>query len=125
MIRPHHPESKAAIREGSEPRPYQDGTVPAVWGLLKIRSFFYGRKRIDMEKAQKKNAANLDPIRHSAAHLLAAAVTKLWPNAKPAISPAIENGFYYDFDFGKVKISESGFPKPDKARLGNYKQSLF
>lgn len=60
---------------------------------------------------------NLDNLRHSCAHLLAAAVMELWPNAKRTIGPAIENGFYYDFDFGNVKISESDFPKiEDKMR---------
>ena len=43
----------------------------------------------------------MQPLRHSLAHLLAAAVLELWPDAKPAIGPAIENGFYYDFDFPK------------------------
>jgi threonyl-tRNA synthetase len=55
--------------------------------------------------------SNLDPLRHSAAHLLAAAVLKIWPDAKPALGPPIENGFYYDFDFGKVKISSEDLPK--------------
>ncbi len=40
---------------------------------------------------------SLDPIRHSLAHLLAAAVLKEFPSAKLAIGPTIENGFYYDF----------------------------
>ncbi len=48
----------------------------------------------------------LDHLRHSAAHLLAAAVLELWPKAKRTIGPAIENGFYYDFDFGAEKIVE-------------------
>ncbi|MBI4252844.1 threonine--tRNA ligase [Candidatus Uhrbacteria bacterium] len=42
---------------------------------------------------------SLEGIRHSLAHLLAAAVLKRYPDAKPTIGPAIENGFYYDFDF--------------------------
>jgi len=41
----------------------------------------------------------IENIRHSLAHLLAAAVLELWPDAKPTIGPVIENGFYYDFDF--------------------------
>lgn len=45
------------------------------------------------------NNQNLDELRHSAAHLLAAAVLELHPDAKPTIGPAIENGFYYDFEF--------------------------
>jgi len=54
---------------------------------------------------------NLNNLRHSCAHLLAAAVMELWPNAKRTIGPAIENGFYYDFDFGKEKISDDDLPR--------------
>lgn len=56
----------------------------------------------------------LDNIRHSTAHLLAAAVLDLWPGTKNAIGPAIKDGFYQDFDFGDVKISEADFPKIEK-----------
>jgi threonyl-tRNA synthetase len=51
---------------------------------------------------------NLEAIRHSLAHLLAAAVKELYPNALPTIGPAIENGFYYDFD--NLKISDADLP---------------
>ena len=53
----------------------------------------------------------LQILRHSTAHLLAAAVTELYPGAKYAIGPAIKEppGFYYDFDFGKP-ISEADLP---------------
>jgi threonyl-tRNA synthetase len=44
-----------------------------------------------------KNSDNLDSVRHSLAHLLAAAVLKKFPKAKLAIGPVIEQGFYYDF----------------------------
>jgi len=57
----------------------------------------------------------LDNLRHSTAHLLAAAVVQLWPDAKPTIGPVIENGFYYDFDMGKVKISERDLAKIEEA----------
>ena len=40
----------------------------------------------------------LPELRHTAAHVLAYAVQDLFPEAKPTIGPAIENGFYYDFD---------------------------
>ena len=36
---------------------------------------------------------------------------ELWSNAKRTIGPAIENGFYFDFDFGNIKVSEDDFPK--------------
>jgi threonyl-tRNA synthetase len=53
----------------------------------------------------------LENLRHSCSHLLAAAVIELWPDAKPTLGPPIENGFYYDFDLGGVKISDDDFPK--------------
>lgn len=49
----------------------------------------------------------LEVLRHSLSHVLAAAVKELWPDVKLAIGPAIENGFYYDIDFGERKISEA------------------
>jgi threonyl-tRNA synthetase len=57
------------------------------------------------------NNESLDHLRHSCAHLLAAAVMELWPGAKRTIGPSIEHGFYYDFDFGDVKVTEEDFPK--------------
>ena len=48
---------------------------------------------------------------HSSAHLLAAAVLELYPNAKFGIGPAIENGFYYDIDFGEEVLSSEDFAK--------------
>ncbi len=59
----------------------------------------------------KNSDENLNQIRHSAAHLLAAAVMELYPQAKRTIGPAIENGFYYDFDFGDIKVSDEDLPK--------------
>ncbi len=56
---------------------------------------------------------NIENIRHSLAHLLAAAVLELWPDTKPTIGPVIENGFYYDFEFSKP-ISEDDLPKIEK-----------
>ena len=51
----------------------------------------------------------LHVLRHSAAHLLAAAVMELYPDAKYGIGPAVEDGFYYDFQFSKP-ISEADLP---------------
>ncbi len=52
-------------------------------------------------------------LRHSLAHLLAAAVIKLYPGTKRTIGPAIDNGFYYDFDFVEP-IAEKDLPKIEK-----------
>jgi threonyl-tRNA synthetase len=60
------------------------------------------------------NPESLDQLRHSAAHLLAAAVMELYPEAKRTIGPAIESGFYYDFDFGDTKITDVDLPKIEK-----------
>lgn len=57
---------------------------------------------------------HLNQLRHSAAHLLAAAVMELYPNAKRTIGPAIDNGFYYDFDFGDIKITDADLLKIEK-----------
>ncbi len=53
----------------------------------------------------------LNNLRHSCAHLLAKSVLELWPGTHNAIGPSIENGFYQDFDFGDVKISDSDLSK--------------
>jgi threonyl-tRNA synthetase len=60
----------------------------------------------------EKNAEQaLALIRHDTAHVLAAAVMELWPGVKISIGPAIENGFYYDFEFpAGTAISEADFP---------------
>lgn len=61
-----------------------------------------------------ENKEKLDQLRHSAAHLLAASVEELYPGVLKTIGPAIENGFYYDFDFGETKVSEDDLPKIEK-----------
>jgi len=61
-------------------------------------------------KNQKTSPSDLEYLRHSLAHLLAAAVMELWPDTKRAIGPAIENGFYFDFEFSKP-ISDIDLPK--------------
>ncbi len=58
---------------------------------------------------------NIQTVRHSCAHVMAEAIKHLFPGTKIAIGPAIENGFYYDFDFPKdVKFSEDSFPAVEK-----------
>ncbi len=49
---------------------------------------------------------NLDVLRHSMAHVMAEAVLELFPEAQIAIGPAIENGFYYDFDLPRALTEE-------------------
>ena len=55
---------------------------------------------------------DLETLRHSTSHILAAAVKNLYPEVKFGIGPAIENGFYYDF--GGLKISDDDLPQIEK-----------
>ncbi len=57
--------------------------------------------------------AKIETIRHSLSHIMAAAVQELFPKVKFGIGPAIENGFYYDFEFPK-NLSPNDLPKIEK-----------
>lgn len=54
---------------------------------------------------------------HTSAHLLATALQELYPGIKFGIGPSIENGFYYDIDFGKYEVSSDDFPKIEKKMM--------
>jgi threonyl-tRNA synthetase len=57
---------------------------------------------------------NIEIKRHSLSHIMAMTVKELWPKVKFAIGPAVENGFYYDFDFGNEKIGEEDLIRIEK-----------
>ena len=54
---------------------------------------------------------------HSSAHLMAEAIESIYPNVKLGIGPSIENGFYYDFDFGDTTLSEKDLVKIEQKML--------
>lgn len=64
------------------------------------------------------NDEQLHAMRHSLAHITAAAVQRIWPDAKFGVGPVVENGFYYDIDLGERKISEDNFAKIEKEMRG-------
>lgn len=66
----------------------------------------------------------LEIMRHSYAHVLAAAIKEIYPDTKFAIGPAIDNGFYYDFDFGTVEIKEENLKEIEKKMKHLIKQNL-
>jgi threonyl-tRNA synthetase len=66
-----------------------------------------------MDNKEYLKKEKLQNIRHTLAHLLAASVRQLFPGAKNAIGPAIEEGFYQDFDL-PAPITEKDFPKIEK-----------
>ncbi len=65
---------------------------------------------------------NIEHIRHTLAHLLASAVLEIYPGTKNTIGPAIDDGFYYDFEFpAGIKLSEKDLPAIEKKMKGNLK----
>ncbi len=65
------------------------------------------------EKLNFEDEQVRDTYRHTASHIMAQAVKNLWPDTKLAIGPAIDNGFYYDFE-SEHKFSEEDFLKIQK-----------
>ncbi|HET8737273.1 MAG TPA: threonine--tRNA ligase [Pricia sp.] len=63
------------------------------------------------------DAAGKKAFWHSTSHIVAQALEELYPGIKLTIGPAIENGFYYDVDFGEHTISEKDFPAIEKKSL--------
>lgn len=63
-------------------------------------------------------------LRHSAAHIMAQAVSRLYPSADFAYGPATENGFYYDIDLGDNKITEEDLPVIEKEMKKICKENL-
>jgi len=66
---------------------------------------------IEMEKSAPEA---LEVLNHSTSHLLAEAIQELYPEAQFGFGPAIENGFYYDIDFGDIVLSDEDFAKIEK-----------
>src|SRR5271156_879456 len=64
------------------------------------------RKMLD----DRAKMTELERIRHSAAHVLATAILRLWPDAQFAAGPPVENGFYYDVELAH-RISPEDFEK--------------
>src|SRR5580658_5866259 len=64
------------------------------------------RKTLD----ERNKMTELERIRHSAAHVLATGILRLWPEAQFAAGPPVENGFYYDVDLSH-RISPDDFEK--------------
>ena len=77
-----------------------------------------------LEAVPKDSEEGIDILRHSTAHLMAHAVLRLYPDAKLAIGPTVENGFYYDIDFGDRTISSDDLPKIEKEMKAIVKQRL-
>lgn len=76
--------------------------------LVDMSTVLDGEARVEFITPETEEGEEI--IRHSTAHLMAQAVVRLFPGTKVAIGPAIENGFYYDFD-PKVQFTEEDLVK--------------
>ena len=63
---------------------------------------------------KKGDIDSYNVLNHSTSHLMAEAISRLYPNAKFGFGPAIEEGFYYDVDFGDIKVTEQDFAAIEK-----------
>ena len=59
-----------------------------------------------VEGIKAESPSGMHILRHSTAHLLAQAVTEIYPDAKPTIGPAIDRGFYYDFAMDPITAAD-------------------
>ena len=66
----------------------------------------------------------LEVLRHSAAHIMAQAVKRLFPNADFGYGPATERGFYYDVDLGEIKLTDEDLEKVEKEMQKIVKENL-
>ena len=66
----------------------------------------------------------LHVIRHTAAHIMAQAIKRLYPQADFAFGPATENGFYYDVDLGDQKLSDEDLANIEKEMRKIVKENL-
>ncbi len=64
-----------------------------------------------LEPVELDSEDGLEVMRHTAAHVMAQAILRVFPEAKLAIGPTVENGFYYDIDFGDKEFSSSDFKR--------------
>jgi threonyl-tRNA synthetase len=80
------------------PRLLEEALVAKVDGVLRDLSYkLKGNERVEILSPRSKDPDAIEVYRHSTAHLLAAAVLELFPGTRLGIGPAIENGFFYDF----------------------------
>lgn len=78
----------------------------------------------DGHTAECPQDEELHVIRHTAAHILAQAVRRLYPHARFAYGPATEKGFYYDVDLGGTRISDEDFPQIEAEMAKIVKENL-
>ena len=79
---------------------------------------------MEIEFVDIASKEGFEVINHSCAHLLAQAVLRLYPNSLFGYGPAVEEGFYYDIDFGEQTVSDADFPKIEQEMAKIVKENL-
>src|SRR5574344_590215 len=84
------------------------------------------KKSVNVVKpgAKMTTTTDVEKMRHTLSHVMAAAIKDLYGDVKFGIGPAIENGFYYDIDFGDTKITDDDLPKVEKKMRGLVSRNL-
>jgi threonyl-tRNA synthetase len=95
----------------------------AMGGCYNFKSFWNKDRNMRVENNLSAAEEKLQTMRHSLSHVMAAAVQTLYPGVKFGIGPAIENGFYYDFDL-PCPLSPEDLPKIEKEMQEIIKQGL-
>ncbi len=80
----------------------------------------YANGTVDVASPEEE----LHILRHSAAHIMAQAISRLWPEAKFAYGPANEAGFYYDVDLGDMKLSDEDLQNIEREMKKIVKENL-
>jgi threonyl-tRNA synthetase len=99
------------VAEDISPRLAKDAVAARVSGVLQnLQDEILEDSSLEIITVNQPEG--LEILRHSAAHVMAEAVKRLYPRPKLAIGPAIENGFYYDFD-----VPDSLFTRGPRTRI--------
>jgi threonyl-tRNA synthetase len=89
--------------------------------VVNYRALLMKEERKTLE--QREHMTDLERLRHSASHVLATAILKIWPEAQFAAGPPVENGFYYDVDLPH-RISPDDFEKIEAEMKKEIKANL-
>src|SRR3989338_3133174 len=106
--------TKKPFKKGSTPLDValsiSEGLMRATVGAVINNEIVDATKHLNHDCTLKlitfKDEAGVEIFRHSSTHLMAQAVTELFPEAKLTIGPVVENGFYYDFDHRPFEVSD-------------------
>ena len=97
--------------------------TPDITRLIDVTAPLHDGDRISIVTLKGDDPDAVDILRHSASHIMAQAVLRLFPGTKYAIGPTIENGFYYDFEFPEP-ITETDLMRLEKEMAKIVSQNL-